>query len=154
MMSHIISYFVISYLSVFFLYACRNLIIPINKNSDYLLTRVNVLETLHIEDLSNLQMMGYFLGLPLFVVIALSSIQSVFAIQGHAVEGCIVIIVYLLISIYWGEWYLLGNYLMLLRSLDTVNGTFPIGKGLVISLVIIFLSYQIGRSKLNKTDFL
>lgn len=90
--------------------------------------------------------------LPMLVSFSLCLVQGVFVLYRRAGLSLLAVIGYLLVSVYWERWYLLGNYCMLTRSMN-IEKLMANGKTAgILAIVFSLAAWCIGRRHLKKMD--
>lgn len=90
--------------------------------------------------------------LPATVSFFLCMVQGIFALWKKAGISLLVVMGYLIISVYWERWYLLGNYLMIGRSREVGGLAANCGLVFVLTVILSFAVWHIGRIYLRKID--
>lgn len=90
--------------------------------------------------------------LPLLVSLVLCMAQALFVLWGRGVLSLLAVMGYLLVSVYWEKWYLLGNYLMLGRSKSLEELRVHRGVVCVIAIMLLVIIWRVNHHYLKRVD--
>lgn len=107
---------------------------------------------LNLTGMSGMELLRDTLVISVFVMLALGYIQYVVSIIANAIVGIIVPVVVLVSSVFCMNPFLLGNYLMLMRGNVRMDGGVHTGVGILLSVILIFITYFVGEKIIQKKD--
>lgn len=87
-----------------------------------------------------------------FVMLAFAYVQYVISLAVNAMVGLLVSVAVLVSSVFYMSPLLLGNYLMLLRGSERMDGGVMTGMGIVMSVSIVVIAYFAGGRIIQKKD--
>lgn len=108
-----------------------------------------------IFDKNSLELFIAFILLPLLMSVALGEIQVVMSLFIDPVLSLMIMIGYMIASVFWMNPLLIGNFSMLYRQ-DWVSGSPEISAitGIVLCFVLIFIALVVGAFMFQKKDIL
>lgn len=108
-------------------------------------------------DISTGEVFEYIIAcfvLPISCTMAIFFIQNLISLYYTGFIAYIVSLILLVISVYWREYYLLGNYAMFLRTDFYRKDGLNIYIGVVMCLAIAVITLLIGLIKVKKMDYI